>query len=78
MDDTVASTFGLECPKCGSDSRLSIVIRAWANLGIDGTEPYGDHEWDQDSPCMCSDCGHTANVMHFDIDRRINKALSDK
>jgi len=66
-DDTVRDTFGMACPSCGSDAHLQLNITVWANLSADGTEPFGDHHWDDASLCRCHACAHSGNVAAFRI-----------
>lgn len=65
MTDTVRSLFGLCCPSCGSDEHLQVMIEAWADLSIDGTDPFSDHAWDQYSGCRCANCDHHGAVEGF-------------
>lgn len=67
MTDTVRALFELACPSCGSDNDLEIVITAWAELSTDGTEPTGDHDWDDSSGCRCDACQRTGTVADFRI-----------
>lgn len=66
-----SNDFGMSCPKCKKDDGIAIVIKAWAMLTPDGTDPDDeacpdyDHEWDDDSPAMCVNCGHTGKVLNF-------------
>jgi DNA-directed RNA polymerase subunit RPC12/RpoP len=59
------SEYGMACPKCGWAETLTIDIRCSANLSIHGTEPRGDHEWDETSSCFCDDCGHNGLMAEF-------------
>ena len=63
--DTVRELFGLACPKCQDDACLSLVLTTWATLRADGTEPFGDHEWDEASPCVCKACDLSGVVADF-------------
>ena len=58
-------TFGLACPACGQSEALSILITALAHLTASGSEPFGDHEWDDDAFCSCPHCGHQGSVSGF-------------
>jgi hypothetical protein len=53
---TVKDIWDMECPKCGRDDRLHIVVQMWAHILIDGTDADGDQEWDADSGCKCNHC----------------------
>ena len=71
ITETVRDLFGLACPKCGRDDSLRLVITTWATLSKDGTEPFGDHGWDDTAICRCNDCkfsGVASDFAHFDSD----------
>lgn len=57
--------FGLSCPACGQADELCIMITTLARVTADGSEPQGDHEWDDTSYCRCPDCGHAGTVADF-------------
>ena len=64
---TVREIFGIACPKCGSDDDLRVVIRVVAELSADGTKPFGDQEWDDESPCVCNGCEFAGYVGQFAV-----------
>ena len=41
--------YDLACPSCGQADELIIDIKTLARVTSDGSEPEGDHEWDNDS-----------------------------
>jgi hypothetical protein len=57
----------LACPQCGQADTLSVEITCTAILSIDGTEPQGDHYWDDTSSCSCDACDHHGTVGEFRI-----------
>ena len=59
-------TFGLGCPACGQADELCIMITTLARVTADGSEPEGDHEWEDTSYCDCPECGHAGVVADFD------------
>lgn len=61
------SEYDLACPKCGQAEMLSIEITCTATLSIDGTEPNGDHYWDETSSCSCDACDHHGSVAEFRV-----------
>jgi hypothetical protein len=63
----VRETWGMACPQCGRDDRLGVKVKVWAMLSEDGTETHGDHEWNKDSQCMCTDCGWEGPVIHAQV-----------
>lgn len=62
---SVRETFGLVCPKCGSDDRLLVEVTSFVRLYSDGTESAGDEEWCNTSPCGCTACDHWDIVESF-------------
>jgi predicted nucleic-acid-binding Zn-ribbon protein len=65
MSNTVRSLYNLTCPACGSDEFLQVMIETWADLSTEGTEPFGDHEWNEYSSCRCVNCGFDSAVEKF-------------
>ena len=67
---TVRETFGLVCPKCGSDESIEIWAYTMIRLTPDGSveAKNAGHEWGPDHHCECRRCGHQAQVYAFDID----------
>jgi predicted nucleic-acid-binding Zn-ribbon protein len=65
MSTSVQSLYNLACPACGSDEFLQVMIETWADLSEDGTEPFGDHEWNEYSRCRCVNCGLEGAVEQF-------------
>ena len=63
--ETVREMYDLACPKCGDDDTLQLVISTWATLSTEGTEPFGDHEWDGAASCRCRSCKFTSDVRSF-------------
>ena len=57
--------FELGCPACGQANELVIAITTLARIAPDGSDPEGDHEWDETSYCRCPDCGHHGTVADF-------------
>lgn len=56
---------GMECPVCASEGPFRIVVRSWATVSDEGTEEFGDIEWDDQSGCSCLDCKHMASIQDF-------------
>jgi rubredoxin len=57
--------FNLGCPACGQANELVIMITTLSRVTPEGSEPEGDHEWDEASYCRCPECGHDGNVADF-------------
>lgn len=56
---------GFCCPECGSEGPFDIEITTTARVYDSGACDTTDHEWDDDSPCECVECGHAARVEDF-------------
>jgi hypothetical protein len=66
--ETVAELWNMRCPGCGSDEHISVSCMRSAMLTHDGTEEFGDSEWDQDSHARCTKCDYSGYVHDFDAD----------
>lgn len=64
---SVKSSFEMACPKCGDDADLHVTFTGTCRLVGNGSEDCGDHEWDNDSLCLCGECGHELTVDDFRI-----------
>ena len=63
------------CPKC-KGTNIQIVAKVWVQLielgdevetdALDSRLTDHDHEWDDESPAKCGDCGHSTKFMAFD------------
>lgn len=56
-----------ECPACGQNERFTISFTGSAEVTDEGSDDAGDHEWEDDSACSCSECSHSGVVKNFDI-----------
>lgn len=58
---------GMKCPKCGSLGPFEIQCSVVSVVHDDGTEEDRDHEWDDDSLCICHDgnCAFRGKVKDF-------------
>ena len=63
--NNLRDAFELGCPACGQTDQLQIVITALARLTPEGSDPEGDHEWDDGSYCRCPECDHDGIVEDF-------------
>lgn len=62
---SVRELFNVACPNCGSDGDLLVAVCVWARLSVDGTEPVGDHDWDNESGMICLACRTAGKVGTF-------------
>lgn len=53
------------CPICGNFEHFKIVALSTFTVDQDGTEDPEGCEWDDNSPCICSECDHHGNVRDF-------------
>jgi hypothetical protein len=53
------------CPKCGQVDRFRIVAFITCDVTDDGSEPSGDHEWDDHSATRCPECGFDGELKEF-------------
>ena len=65
QSNDLREVFDLGCSACGQANELIIMISTLARLTPDGSEPEGDHEWDDASYCRCPECGHDGTVADF-------------
>jgi hypothetical protein len=56
---------GLRCPTCGQDERLTITALITCLVTDDGSDPVGDHVWDDDSSTHCPECGFDGMLKAF-------------
>jgi hypothetical protein len=66
---SVREEWEMECPKCRDDSHIFVSVKVLAHMLPDGsTDTVGDQEWDEESDCQCSTCGHQGRVADFKIE----------
>lgn len=56
---------GMQCPNCQSFEPFRISVTTLCLLYDEGTETAGDIDWDDNSSCQCTDCGHSRTVADF-------------
>lgn len=56
---------GMRCPECGSEGTFYITATCSAEVSDDGIEETTDFSWEDDSPCVCRECGHCGTVGTF-------------
>ena len=56
---------GFECPACHANREFRIVVTSLADFTDDGSGETHDLEWEDDSFCICSTCGHEGTVDEF-------------
>jgi hypothetical protein len=66
---------GMKCPKCGSLEPFSIEVRMMVAVSDDGTEDYGNAEWEDASYCECRACCFHGIAGDFRIDRAAKPLL---
>ncbi len=53
------------CPKCGQEDWFKIAAVISCLVTDAGSEPVGDHEWDDDSATHCLECGFNGELKEF-------------
>lgn len=56
---------GMQCPACGSHGPFKIAATALFTMTDDGTESFGDLEYDDGSYCLCPQCDHDGILADF-------------
>jgi hypothetical protein len=56
---------GIRCPNCGQQDRLKITALITCLVTDDGSDPVGDHEWDDCSSTHCPECGFDGKLRAF-------------
>ena len=65
---------GIRCPACGREDRFKITALVTCLVTDNGSEPVGDHDWDDDSSTHCAVCGFDGKLKTF---RRRNRLPPD-
>lgn len=55
----------IRCPKCGQKDRFKIAAIISCLVTDTGSEPVGDHEWDDGSATHCLKCGFDGKLKDF-------------
>jgi hypothetical protein len=58
---------GIRCPKCEQEKHFRIHAAITCLVTDDGSEPAGDHEWDDKSGVFCPDCGFNDRLKEFRV-----------
>lgn len=56
---------GMKCPKCGYIDSFVISSTCYATWEDDGSGDYEEIDFDNNSWCLCSECGYSEEVWHF-------------
>ena len=56
---------GIQCPQCGQEHRFHISAIITCDVTDDGSEPVGDHYWDDDSSTSCPECEFQGTLKQF-------------
>jgi hypothetical protein len=57
----------IKCPVCGNEDSFRIAAKTIATVTADGTEDYGDMEWDDDSYAECTRCHRDGTLRDFEV-----------
>jgi rubredoxin len=55
----------IRCPACGQEDRFKITALITCVVTDNGSEPVGDHDWDDDSSTHCPECGFDGKLKSF-------------
>lgn len=61
---------GMRCPKCKGKGPYRINASCFAVVHDDGVNETTDHEWSDDSTCLCLDCKNGGVVAQFRIENQ--------
>lgn len=64
---------GLACPECHATEPLYISGNARFTVYDAGCDEFEYLEWSADSTCTCIQCGHSATVTDFGIEKTTGK-----
>lgn len=53
------------CPDCGNEEKFEVAAMSTFTITDDGTDEFGDVEYDGNSHATCPDCGKTGTVNDF-------------
>jgi hypothetical protein len=56
---------GIKCPRCGQEDRFRITAIITCIVTDDGSDPVGDHYWDDDSSTSCPECEFHGSLKQF-------------
>lgn len=59
----------MKCPKCGSLEPFGIEVTMTVTMCDDGTDDYGNSDWDDSAYCECRACHFHATAGDFRTDR---------
>lgn len=66
---------GMKCPKCGSLEPFGIEVTMTVTMCDDGTDDYGNSEWEDTSYCECRACCFHGIAGDFRVDRATKPLL---
>jgi hypothetical protein len=56
---------GIKCPNCGQEECFDINALITCRVTDEGSNPVGDHYWDQTSFTYCPACDYQGALKHF-------------
>lgn len=56
---------GMRCPECDNTDRFQIGGTSFFDVVRNGTDEFGDVEWDDASTCVCPECQYVGDVLDF-------------
>ena len=55
----------VRCPKCDQEDHFQITALITCLVTDNGSEPVGDHNWDDGSPTHCIECGFDGKLKRL-------------
>jgi hypothetical protein len=56
---------GIQCPRCGQEDRFHITAVITCDVTDEGSDPFGDHYWDDESFTRCPECDFQGALKAF-------------
>ena len=56
---------GMACPVCGATESFEIEVKVLAVVRDDGWTEFEGSDWDDESFCLCRECGLAGKVADF-------------
>lgn len=64
---------GMRCPNCGQEDRFKIQGTCMFDVTDNGSEACGNHEFNGESYCQCTECDRYGKLAEFRISNQPKK-----
>ena len=58
--------YTVKCPKCKSSGPFNIEVKGWATISDGEVDVATELGWNNESRCLCIDCGYSAKLKAFE------------